>query len=85
MMALLTLIPWWGKLAAIAVVVAALAVGYAAWRHSIYQEGYDDAMAAIAAQDAKALAARDAAVSRVRECHDSGMRWDQSARQCVGP
>lgn len=52
--------------------------------HKIYQEGYDAAIAAVAADNKEAIDAANTARERVRACNAlDGMRWDQVAGECV--
>lgn len=82
-MNLLALIPLPWRLAGMALAFAA-ALGAAVWlRNSVYQSGYDDAMADVAAANAaKAKEVREA-LGRVRACRDSGGTWDQSVGVCA--
>lgn len=76
-------IPLWGKAVAALAVVALLSIGYAAWRHSIYQEGYDDAIEAVSQQNRDALEQIHKRRSLARDCDAApGMRWNQVTRKC---
>lgn len=72
------------KLIMIGSVIAALGIGYGGWYIHVYNKGYNAAIAAIARQDAKAIARATAARSAVNECADRGLRWDQSTGKCEG-
>lgn len=71
------------KLITIAVLVAAVGTAYGIWHHKIYMKGWRAHEAAIARQDAKAIAATKRARDKLNECRSNGMRWDQSTGECV--
>lgn len=78
-------IPLWGKALAVLALVSALWGGYAVWRHSVYQEGYNAAMADVRIENAEVV---DRAVARrvIRDdCRARGGVWSQASRQCREP
>ena len=71
------------KLIAAGIVLASILAAYGIWHHKVWRSGYDYAIAAIAAQDKKAIDAAKKARAAVIACADTdGMRWDQSTGQC---
>lgn len=77
------------KLIAAGSIALALLGAYGVWHHKIatkyYARGWDAAIAAIAAQDRRAIDAAKKARAAVVDCVDrDGMRWDQSAGKCIG-
>lgn len=64
-----------------------LAVGtaYGIWHMKIYNRGYTAAIAAIAAQDKRAIDAAKTARNTYRLCIDGGGKWNQSTGECVKP
>jgi hypothetical protein len=56
---------------------------YGVWHHHVWRNGYDDALAAIAKQDSKAIATAQKYRAAVRACSGDGMQWDQSTGKCV--
>lgn len=70
------------KVLTIVGVVVALYASYAVWRHTIYTRGWNDAIAAIAAQDAKAIGAAKKARSAYTECIAAGRRWSTATGEC---
>jgi len=73
-------LPW--KLGAIALLAGGALLGFLAWKQSIYQSGYDDAIKDVAEQNAVRTEQLREAVSKVRACRDSGRVWDQSRGVC---
>lgn len=67
-----------------AVLLASVGIAYGLWHHTIWQRGYDRAIADIARQDEKAIRAASTARSAVLDCKSRGLRWDQSTGQCAG-
>lgn len=68
---------------AIGAVALALAAGaYTLWHHHVYRQGYDAAIAAIAAQDQEAIHAADQIRLGVRNCVNGGGVWDAEGGQC---
>lgn len=68
---------------AIGVGVVALAGG-ALWGygHHKYNQGWAAAIAAVAAQDQRAVNAKDEAVAKVRACRDAGRTWSIADGVC---
>jgi hypothetical protein len=52
--------------------------------HHIWSNGYDKAIANIAAQDVKAVAKAKKYRSAFNDCRARGLRWDQSTLKCEG-
>jgi ApbE superfamily uncharacterized protein (UPF0280 family) len=72
------------KLITIVSVAAALGLAYGGWHLHVYNKGYNAAIAAIARQDAKAVAAATAARAALRDCISRDLVWDQSTGECSG-
>jgi hypothetical protein len=81
----------WGALGAAGVVtkllVAAglmvtLLAAYGAWHHKVYQSGIDDAVARIAANDAKLVDRAFKARGKLKECQARGLGWNQTTGDC---
>lgn len=64
--------------------IATLTIGYNLWYARAYNKGWADHEAAIAMQDAKAVAATKRALDAVRDCRARGLRWEQSTGKCLG-
>lgn len=79
-------LPLWMKLVALAVVLAALYGGYRVWRHSVWVEGRDAALEAVArVNDAAEQAAEQVALT-TDQCFDRGGSWDVTTGKCdLGP
>lgn len=58
------------------IVLVAVSVSWLAFSNHYYNKGWVAAIAAIAAQDRKAIDARDKALEEVRACRSSGRTWD---------
>lgn len=82
MIALLRLIPLWGKAAAIVALVGALGTTYVLWRNSVWNEGYQAAIQKIAEQDKEAVDAANEARRKRRDCSISGGVWNASSGFC---
>lgn len=82
MSALLALVPAWLRWTALAGAVAAVAGGIAWLQHRAWREGFDAAIAQIAAQDKEAIDAAELARERVRACRYGGGVWDAAAGEC---
>lgn len=61
---------------------AAVAAAYYAWKLHVYNSGYNAAIAAIAAQDKKAVDAAKKARDFYRSCVVDGGVWDQQTGKC---
>lgn len=72
------------KLIAGAALLAALGITYGVWHHRVYMGGYNDALAAIAKQDDKAIKAASSMRNAFLDCRARGLRWDQSSGECLG-
>lgn len=70
------------KLITIGVLLASLLAVYGVWHHRVYTKGWNAAIAAIAAQDSKAIADATARRSAFKACRDQGKRWDQVTGAC---
>lgn len=57
---------------------------YAHWRSSIYNQGKEDTLNAIARNDAKIVAQARSRRRLVVDCDAGGMHWDQTTGKCVG-
>jgi lysozyme len=73
---------WKWKLAALAILAAGVIGAGVAIYSNIYNSGYDDAIADVAARNAQAAKDVKAAVGQSRACRDAGGRWDQSRGVC---
>jgi hypothetical protein len=58
------------------IVIIAVSISWLAFSNHYYNKGWAAAIAAIAAQDRKAVDAKDKAIETVRACRDSGGTWD---------
>ena len=63
-------------------VVAAIAATYGLWHHKVFNSGWNAAIAAIAAQDRRAIDAARSARAHWRACIDSDGVWNASTGQC---
>jgi hypothetical protein len=70
------------KLIIVLGLVSTLLAAYGVWHYHVWSNGYEDAIAAIARGDAKAVANAQAKRSVWRDCRDSGLRWDQTTGKC---
>ena len=70
------------KLALAAAAVAALGIAYGVWHHTVWERGYDRAIADIARQNEKAIARAGQARRVLLDCQSRGLRWDQSTGIC---
>ena len=59
-----------------------LLAAYGVWHHKVYTKGWNDALAAIARQDAKTIARATEFRAAFKNCRDLGKRWDQTTGQC---
>ncbi len=62
--------------------VTSLLAAYGVWHHKIYTKGWNAAIAAIAAQDSKAIADATARRSAFKACREQGKRWDTVTGAC---
>jgi hypothetical protein len=62
--------------------IAAVLAGYALWHHKVFNSGWNAAIAAIAAQDRRAIDAARSARAHWRACVDGGGVWNASTGQC---
>jgi hypothetical protein len=72
------------RLITIGVIITTLGGIYAGWHIHVYRNGYRAAIAAIAKEDAKAVARATEFRSVLRDCRARGLRWDQSTGKCDG-
>ena len=73
------------KLAIAGAAIVALLAAYGVWHHTVWERGYDRAIADIADQNDKAMRRASARRGVLLDCKSrDGMRWDQSTGQCVG-
>jgi hypothetical protein len=77
-------LPLASKLITIGIILTVLGGVCAGIYVHIYSKGYSAAIAAIARQDAKAIARATAARGAVADCRTRGLRWDQSTGKCAG-
>ncbi len=70
------------KIAVIGAVLIALATAYGVWHHEVYQSGVNDTIAGIARADAKLVDRALKARAVLKQCQDSGHKWDQSTGTC---
>lgn len=84
MIALFRLLPLVWKLSiVVGVIVAIVGTGWAI-HHHIWKQGYQAALADVAHDNQEAVDAVDKNRVRVIACNNTdGMRWSQSARECV--
>ena len=74
-----------GWLARIAVIVLPLLGGFLAftsWKKAIWQEGYDAAIAKIAAEDAATIQRATAARNKYTDCRARRGTWDMTTGEC---
>lgn len=82
-------IAWFGartllaKLLTYAVLALGVAGAYYGWRSSIYNEGYQAALAEVEAANKEAADVARKALERVRACRERGGVWQQSTGQCA--
>lgn len=72
-----------GRIGTAGGVLIAVIAAYWFWHHTVYNRGYDAAIAAIAAENKEAVDAADRARQKVRACADSGGNWDVTGGVCV--
>lgn len=70
------------KLITIGVVAASLLAAYGVWHHKVYTKGWNGALAAIARQDSKAIAAATELRSAFKACRAEDKKWDQVTGGC---
>lgn len=70
------------RIATVAVVALAAWGGYALWKKSIYNQGYNSALADVEAANKELNDATREAVNAVRACRDAGGVWNQTTGQC---
>lgn len=70
------------KLITIGVLAASLLAAYGLWHHRVYTKGWNDALAAIARQDSKAIADATRLRSAFKTCREAGRKWDQTTGAC---
>jgi hypothetical protein len=63
-------------------VIAAALAGYGLWHHKVFNSGWNAAIAAIAAQDRRAIDAARSARAHWRACVDGDGVWNASTGQC---
>jgi hypothetical protein len=69
----------WQQIAATLAVLLIVGGTYVAWRSSIYNEGWNSAIEAIARKDKEAVDAADKAAARVDACWNGGGVWAQGS------
>ena len=62
--------------------IAAVLAGYGLWHHKVFNSGWNAAIAAIAAQDSRAIDAARTARAHCRACVDGDGVWNASTGQC---
>lgn len=70
------------KLIAAGVILALIGTAYGVWHHTVWERGYDRAIADFAKADKKAVARATAARTVLLDCQSRGLRWDQSTGIC---
>lgn len=70
------------QLLAGAAAFVSLGGAYWAWRHHVYESGYEDAVQDMAARNGAAAKDVREAVSKPRACRDAGGRWDVANGLC---
>ncbi len=75
-------LPLWARAGIIVGAAAAVLAAYKIWEYRVYHRGYDAAIAAIAAQDERAINAAKAGRDRYRTCVESGSVWDVTSGEC---
>jgi hypothetical protein len=70
------------RIVVIAGCVAAVFAAYGLWHHKVFNSGWNAAIAAIAAQDRRAIDAARSARAHWRACVDGGGVWNASTGQC---
>lgn len=73
------------KAIGIGLVIAAIVGGFLYLKTHYYNQGYAAAVQAIAAQDQRAINARDEALAKVRACRNRGGTWDVVDGMCREP
>lgn len=71
------------KLVVAASLAAALLLAYGVWHHKVFRDGYDRALADIAAEDKRAIGRATELRSTWRACRDRGGRWIQTEGRCA--
>ncbi len=72
------------KLIALGSIAIVLITAYGIWYHHVWSNGYDDALAAIAKQDKKAIAKATQYRAVFSDCRARGLQWDQATGKCSG-
>lgn len=72
------------KLIIVLGLVSTLLAAYGVWHYHVWSNGYEDALAAIAKQDKKAIEKATTYRNAWRQCRDRGMRWEQATGKCAG-
>jgi hypothetical protein len=62
--------------------IAAILATYSLWHHKVFNSGWNAAIAAIAAQDRRAIDAARSARANWRSCIDDDGVWNASTGQC---
>jgi hypothetical protein len=62
--------------------IAAVLAAYGLWHHKVFNSGWNAAIAAIAAQDRRAIDAARSARAHWRACIDGDGVWNASTGQC---
>lgn len=70
------------KLITVGVLAVSLLAAYGVWHHKVYMKGWNAAIAAIGAEDSKAIADATARRSAFKACREQGKRWDQVTGAC---
>lgn len=65
-----------------AVVAGTLGGTFLYFKTRYYNQGWAAAISAVAAQDGRAIHAKDEAVSKVHECRDAGRTWNVADGVC---
>ncbi len=70
------------KLLVAAGLVAALLTAYGVWHHKVYSKGWNDALAAVARADARAVGKATQYRNAFKDCRAQGKGWDQTTGRC---
>lgn len=83
MLSLLRALPLLWQLGIGVGILAGLGGGYAYWHHKVYTQGYDAAIADVAAVNKEAVDAALQARKKADDCADRGFDWDVTRGVCA--
>lgn len=75
-------LPLWVKAVIALAVLSSLYGGYRVWKHSIWKDGWNDALAAVEKQNEHAREIAQGVRSKLRQCESGGGSWDVSTGTC---